>query len=168
MTVDELSEFLCAPVHVSGQGESSPEKPIKKRVQSVHHFDIRSLVGHWSSLTIATLLWDWAYNSKRQTVCDLPITADWTILLCAPRLATRQAGPTIRTTPQIPYQGSATSDIRRQMSSRANLPPDISLVLNLTTRGQQHKNLKPETTRVEAANTGEALVFYIQLSGREI
>src|SRR5258708_5958738 len=64
--------------------------------------------------------------------------------------------------------GSARSDIRRQMSSRANLPPDISLVLNGTTRGQQQKNLKFETTRVEAANTYDAHVFSIQPPAREI
>src|SRR5258708_11827739 len=64
--------------------------------------------------------------------------------------------------------GSARSDIRRQMSSRANLPPDISLVLNGTTRGQQQKNLKPGTSRVEAANTCETLLFSVQPSGCKI
>ncbi len=55
------------------------------------------------------------------------------------------------------------------MQSRSNLPFGIPLVPNGTTRGQQHKNLKPGASWIEHTEAGKAIILSIRpLLGCEI
>ncbi|SRR5260370_31098004 len=54
------------------------------------------------------------------------------------------------------------------MPPPANFRLAIPLVLNGTTRGQQHKNLKPEASWIEPTDAGDAIALSIQPLDREI
>src|SRR5258708_38862723 len=54
------------------------------------------------------------------------------------------------------------------MSSLANLPSAISLVLKRTTGGQQHRNRNPETFLLGPGGTGGAIMSSVQPLDSEI
>src|SRR5260370_24655715 len=62
----------------------------------------------------------------------------------------------------IGQQISGSSAITRQMPSRANLPVATPLRLNATKRGQQHRNLNPETRCEEPTDAGNAMLPAVQ------